>query len=314
MFARGWRVEGCRICEMSDGARHVFVATQLGIKDIDAYGHIWYGNYMKFFARAVCAFLGPATVRRVEHLKYKKSIAWGAADSRIESYLVARPTSTTALVYQRWCVGDSDDNALCLCLVELGPHAASDVPVMEGSARLDRKGPKLAMAVKNLQTGAVKPPGEGGAPIGRLVARRTIFADMLPSGARHLQLVDVMDLFEQSRSEVVGGQPGLKAFLAAGLTLVVGQIDELVLADAGAELDELALGDAQLRCEVTLLRETVGRRCFEFEQRLSKPSGAEVARVRVLMCCVDPAKGELSAVPDSYWAQWNATLGEFGTE
>tara|TARA_B110001452_G_scaffold111632_1_gene92551 strand:- start:4551 stop:4706 length:156 start_codon:yes stop_codon:yes gene_type:complete len=32
-----------------------------------------------------------------------------------------------------------------------------------------------------------------------------------------------MDLFEQSRTEVVGGQPGLKAFLDRGLALVVGQ-------------------------------------------------------------------------------------------
>ena len=67
---------------------------------------------------------------------------------------------------------------------------------------------------------------------------RHLFADMVSAsgaagqgggyggeGAKcgDLELVDVMDLFEQSRTEVVGGQPGLKAFLDRGLALVVGQ-------------------------------------------------------------------------------------------
>ncbi len=80
--------------------------------------------------------------------------------------------------------------------------------------------------MKNLQTGAVKPQGEDEVPIGTLPIRRHVFADMLsedPSCAT-MRLVDVMDLFEQSRTEVVGGQPGLKAFLDRGLALVVGQV------------------------------------------------------------------------------------------
>lgn len=146
-----------------------FTVEQLGIKDIDGYGHVWYGNYLKFFARGLVAFLGGGTVRRVEHLKYKRSVPWGADSSRIESYLVSRPAPNTALVYQRWCVGDEADNtnALCLSLVELPPGVGDAVPVMAGSERLPRNGPKLAMAVKNLQTGAVRSPAPSPAAAGQ---------------------------------------------------------------------------------------------------------------------------------------------------
>ena len=162
------------------------------------------------------------------------------------------------------------------------------------------------MAVKNLESSGVPPISAAEGIVGRMVVPRHVFADMVAESGK-MQIVDAMDLFEQSRTETVGGQQGLKAFLDRGLALVVGQIDELVLAEG------VALGaGVNVRCEVTLIRETTERRCFHFQQRLLRADGAEVARVRVLMCCVDPAKGELCAVPDEYWAKWNATLAEFG--
>jgi len=293
---------------------YVFHVHQLGIKDIDGYSHVWYGNYLKFFERGAQAFLGGGSFEVVQHLKYRRSVPWGAAHSQIETYLVSRPAPGRALVYQRWCVGEEADNtsALCLALVSLPPGCGDAVPVMSGGERLDRKGPKLAMAVKNLQTGAVKP--DDGTPIGRMLAPRHVFADMVVAaggggaGRGRLQLVDTMDLFEQSRTEVVGGQPGLKAFLDRGLALVVGQIDELVLAP-----DVLLEAGGTVGCEVTLLREYAGRRCFDFQQRLLRADGAEVARVRVLMCCVDPAKGELTTVPQESWDDWVRRMAEQGT-
>ena len=119
-----------------------------------------------------------------------------------------------------------------------------------------------------------------------------------------MQIADVMDLFEQSRTGE-GGQLGLKAFLDRGLALVVGQIDELVLAEG------VALGaSVNVRCEVTLIRETTERRCFHFQQRLLRADGAEVARVRVLMCCVDQSAGALARVPDESWEEWKRIMGE----
>merc|ERR1719408_809004 len=127
------------------------------------------------------------------------------------------------------------------------------------------------MAVKNLQTGGVKPgrrlslvaaEGDGAQipakpddkpEIGQFHCRRHLFADMVSGSGGALQLVDAMDLFEQSRTMTVGGQPGLKAFLDRGLALVVGQIDELVLGQSVP----LTPG-TDIICEVTLIREAAG--------------------------------------------------------
>ena len=160
------------------------------------------------------------------------------------------------------------------------------------------------MAVKNLESSGVPPISAAEGIVGRMVVPRHVFADMVAESGK-MQIVDAMDLFEQSRTETVGGQQGLKAFLDRGLALVVGQIDELVLAEG------VALGaGVNVRCEVTLIRETTERRCFHFQQRLLRADGAEVARVRVLMCCVDQSAGALARVPDESWEEWKRIMGE----
>jgi acyl-CoA thioesterase FadM len=288
----------------------IFQVDQLGIKDIDAYGHVWYGNYIKFFTRSARAFLGGCTVRRVEHLKYKKSVPWGAAHSRIESYLVAREPAT-ATVLQRWCVGDEEDNtyALCLLVVDLPPGSADALPVMAGAEKLARNGPMLKVAVKGMEMNGVKPNDNGAPVLGLMQVQRHVFADMVAcdegvNGGR-LELADIMDLFEQSRTEFVGGQPGLKAFMDGGLALVVGQIDGLVISS-----EVRVSGGDTVCCEVTLLREKVGRKCFDFEQRLLRADSSEIARVYVLMCCVHHEKGELTRVPDENWNEWMARFAD----
>ena len=289
----------------------IFTVDQLGIKDIDGYGHVWYGNYLKFFQRGVQLFLGGGTVVCVEHLKYKRSVPWGAADSRIESYLVSRPAPGRALVYQRWCVGHDADStsALCLSLVALEPGCGDGVAVMDPKERLLQgsgggREPMLAMAVKNLQSGGIGELGAGESALGRMLIPRHCYRDMVTATGGIL-MTDVMDLFEQSRSEVVGGQPGLKAFMDQGLNLVVGQVDALVLREGVA-----LAPDSELKCEVTLLRETTERRCFHFLQRLLRPDGVEVAAVRVLMCCVSSTKGDLVPVPDVSWNEWMANMAQ----
>ena len=65
--------------------------------------------------------------------------------------------------------------------------------------------------------------------------------------------------------------------------------------------------------QVTLLREYAGRKCFDFQQRLLRADGAELARVRVLMCCVNPTQGELTTVPQDSWDDWVGRMAERGT-
>ena len=144
-----------------------FAVEQLGIKDIDGYGHVWYGNYIKFFERGQHTLLGSCAVRQVEHLKYKRSVPWGAARSRVESYLVERPAPGLARVYQRWRVGD-EEHAVCLALLAVPPESEAAAAVTAPDVRVDG-GPKLWMAVKNLQTGATKAEDPAMPPIGRLL-------------------------------------------------------------------------------------------------------------------------------------------------
>jgi len=238
-------------------------------------------------------------------------VPWGASASRIESYLVSR-ASNRAVVFQRWCVGHDADATFATCTSELALDGIAEArlpAVTEPKARLlagvaGGREPMLAMAVKNLESSGVPPIGEAEGIVGRMKVPRHVFADMVTESGK-MQIVDAMDLFEQSRTETVGGQQGLKAFLDRGLALVVGQIDELVLAEG------VALGaSVNVRCEVTLIRETTERRCFHFQQRLLRADGAEVARVRVLMCCVDQSAGALARVPDESWEEWKRIMGE----
>ena len=107
-----------------------------------------------------------------------------------------------------------------------------------------------------------------------------------------LEMVDVMDVFEQSRTEVVGGQPGLKAFLDRGLALVVGQIDELVLTP-----ETSVPPSADLVCEVTLLREYAeGGGAGGGAGGARHPYEAEVAALRVAMAGL-----QRRAMPDDGW-------------
>ena len=110
---------------MADPA--VFSVDQLGIKDIDGYSHVWYGNYLKFFERGAQRFLGGGRVVRVGHLKYKRSVPWGANSSRIESYLVSCAAGR-ALVFQRWCVGHDADSTFATCLSELSVEGCARLP------------------------------------------------------------------------------------------------------------------------------------------------------------------------------------------
>ena len=45
-------------------SQRIFVVSQQGIKDIDGYGHIWYGNYLKFFERGSRCLLGGGSASR----------------------------------------------------------------------------------------------------------------------------------------------------------------------------------------------------------------------------------------------------------
>ena len=75
-------------------------------------------------------------------------------------------------------------SSLFFTVLLLALSTVLDVPIMSGGERLERHGPKLAMAVKNLQTGAVKP--SDGKPVGQMLVPRHVFADMVRDGGAAL--------------------------------------------------------------------------------------------------------------------------------
>ena len=284
----------------------VFAVTQLGIKEMDAYGHLWYGNHIKFFERATEICFGGGALTSVQHLMYMRPIEWGALKHSIQTYIVSRPAPGQAVVYLRWCVGDGADcvRAQCLAVVAVPPGDDNAVGTYPSGERLQQvsangaREPTLERAVTTLQRAATSNLGTEERALGQLVCRRDAYSSMLDSSGR-LLAVEAMDLFEQTRTEVVGGQSGLKAFKDQGRLLVVGRIDNLLFSDAA-----LTLGRREIMCEVTLLREALDRSCFQFLQRLLRSDGTEMARVLVCMCCVNESSGALASVPDELWQAW----------
>ena len=55
-----------------------FTVDQLGIKDIDGYGHVWYGNYLKFFERGAQRFLGGGRVGPAHQLVERRCLGRAA--------------------------------------------------------------------------------------------------------------------------------------------------------------------------------------------------------------------------------------------
>eukprot|EP00457_Paulinella_chromatophora_P010317 gb/GEZN01010415.1/.p1 GENE.gb/GEZN01010415.1/~~gb/GEZN01010415.1/.p1 ORF type:complete len:303 (-),score=28.94 gb/GEZN01010415.1/:187-1095(-) len=293
---------------------HVFSAEQVGIKDIDGYGHVWYGNYLKQFERGACTFLGGGSVRCVEHLKYKKSVPWGAEKSRIETYLIEHKDNS-ARVYQRWMVGEDEkggsEMALLIAEIALNEKCkpVGTIEVTDKNCKI-KAGAKFGMAVIGLVNSAIKPCSPSDPSMGRMLVYRTVYQDMLING--RLSTMDQMDLFEQTRTEMVGGQRGLKAFLANGKAMVVGRIDRLDSQPGPAGPMFTGAGDETVECEVEMLREYAGRRCVDFQQRIRrKTDKAEVASIRVLMCCVQTDKEELTPIPEEYWKQWLERLASW---
>ena len=81
-----------------------------------------------------------------------------------------------------------------------------------GSARE----PKLAMAVKNLQTGGVPPVSPDEPILGRMLIPRHCFADMVAGGTGGMLLVDVMDLFDPGDRPLFAVRQGTNIVVGLG--------------------------------------------------------------------------------------------------
>jgi len=51
--------------------------TQLGINDMDAYSIMWYGNYLKWFKRYLYTYIGSNIKFQFQYIKFINSVKWG---------------------------------------------------------------------------------------------------------------------------------------------------------------------------------------------------------------------------------------------
>lgn len=284
-------------------AAHELGIEQIGIKDIDGYGHIWYGHYVKYFERAFREFLGQeARSHVVEALKYAKSVPWGAVGSRIETYVVEQDSKMDCVLFQRWIVSEADapitpENVYSLAIMHVSGVSKALTP-SPSSLKL-QGGPQLALSMRSLRGGCVN-----GVQVSTVegVSRRTarLFSDMLGEGHR-LSLTDVMDLFEQGRSDMVGGQEGLKKFKDSNRSLVVARTDSLRRPDVSLE------GKTHLEIVTVLRRIHLERRCFDFHSTISCGS-VEVASGYMMLCCIDSTLNSLASVEPVVVDSWRRNM------
>jgi acyl-CoA thioesterase FadM len=280
-------------------AAHELKIDQIGIKDIDGYGHIWYGHYVKFFERAYREFLGQqAQTKVVECLKYAKSVPWGAVGSRIETYVVEQDTKTDCIIFQRWIVSESDnttitpDNVHGMAIFHVSAVGRPITPSL-GTLKL-QGGPQLTISVRGLRGSSVQGL-QVDLTVGTVRRLQRLYSDMLSEG--RLSIIDTLDLFEQTRTDMVGGQAGLKKLKDQHRELVIARMDGLVRHDVSL------VGRSHVESLCILRRVHLDRRCFDFQQIILSDK-TEVASMFVMLCCVDPTQQAMASVEQTTLDGW----------
>ena len=143
----------------------IFAVDQLGIADMDGYGHMWYGNYVKFLDRALHSDVGLVSLELV-WLVFKRSVEWGDSGTTIGTWRVH-----PEYVYQRWVTLDD-----VVCAEAVQRHAQCDAPFA----------PPPLWVTRAFQRGV------HGSAVPRVFTtttetRRTVYRDMLDGGALRRQ-------------------------------------------------------------------------------------------------------------------------------
>ena len=160
---------------------------QLGIRDFDAYGVMWYGHYVAWLRRAV------PRGARLCHLRYHAPLRWGG------------PTPTLVV--------DAVDNHRLLATIRVDGTRCAEA-LFECDHDLAVGGPPPN--VRALVAGRTVPSPSLGS-----------FATRFEGYGEPLTETVALDWFEQSRTRFLGGPPKLAALSAAGCSVLVVQLDDL---------------------------------------------------------------------------------------
>jgi len=278
------------------------VRSSVYIEDTDAFGVTFYANYLRFYERAACEFLG---LRGCARAKRDAGLLVGVDAFRGMRY------SAPALL------GDELN-----CHVEL--KGIDEQGRLSFGASLERATDgsvlnsvsDLRLAFRGVESSAIDAPPWGcfhlqldddalqpAAQIGLTEDDAGLATATAPDrlclqpdelgGGGGLTMHTALRYFERQRTSLIGGPDALKGLQDSGTQVVVGRIDAATLFDAAASA---TLGDeVEPRCRLKLkARDTM----VVFEQWLvARSSGTPLARADVTCLCLDVEEGKMGTVP-----------------
>lgn len=253
---------------------------QVGIFDMDSYQMLWYGNYAKFYFREVQRKFN-VVPQSIISVKFIQSMKWGQEnESEIETYLIDSST-----IFQKFMVAGVLFNMCLLRIDGISPSHQFDILSKEDGVLLKKlKVGKIRLATKQINS-----------PESSIKESFTVYQDMLGKN-NSLQQVNVFNIFEQTRTNLIGGQKTLSELVkTSDISIVVAQMDEIFI-DSDTELqinDELT--------SETLLVKSITRSCFYFLQRIYFKEKV-VAEGKLILCSYSASKNKLVPLPGKgFW-------------
>ena len=166
--------------------RNKFVINALGINDMDAYGVMWYGNYIKWYLNALNKWLGFDKEFALLRIKYKHPVKWGDKVS-IVSIVVSK--NEILQIMKK----DSDEMVMNWALFSCN--------LSETGFILDKSETMLYRQLK------VKSSYQG--LVSTYSSNYTVWKNNIMLDGK-IDYHYLLDLFEQNRTEAIGGQDVLQ--------------------------------------------------------------------------------------------------------
>lgn len=277
---------------------------KLGIQDFDPYTMLWYGNYLKHIKRALQEAYGNCNVLKIVQMKFKTSLSWGQYGD-IEVILAKKMSSNHAHVLCKWIV---KGNLINLSLWE----------VVFEIANLDTKNILLSKKDKMFVMQLSVAPNPISSSItsdvygkGHYRSEFVLYGDMV----RHDGFLSddcILDMFEQTRTELFGGQRLLREILdEANLSLVVHSMTNFYKQSIREEKEKgkvtASIFSLNKVISHTIFLKNIGDVAWEFLQNIVVAADARsfgndsvknstriVASARIVMSCVNTKERKLS--------------------
>lgn len=265
----------------------IFKIKSLGIADIDAYGMVWYGNYINYYERACIHNIGVGEIIQIKNIKYKSSILWGE-EFEIHSYILNIENNIIVL-FQKILVGFEIKN-YCITNFKVDEDILFD-KIYISSNDLSKNDMSLIKQLENYNYFSIRKN-----EIYRLDEKFTVYPDSI--NGNYLNLRYMFDIFEQSRTKMIGGQEILKNIYSENISLVVARYDNL-------KINKIQIYTNDIIHNKTILTKLFDNKFFfEFYHEISK-NNKIILSCNLLMCSINNKKKTFEIPPISVFHRMN---------